>query len=104
MAVLKIKVVSMIGRMSELDRVASVCGSSGIFHPDNSLSFYSDTSGFSPLSEENPYAGSLQILTDAADGFRKKLEMLLEEQTSQYSGGLAEAKSYALSFSSFLNG
>lgn len=104
MAVLKIKVVSMIGRMSELDRVASVCGSSGIFHPDNSLSFYSDTSGFSPLSEENPYAGSLQILTDAADGIRKKLELLSEEQTREYSGGLAEAKAYALSFSSFLNG
>lgn len=92
MAVVKIKVVSMIGRMSELDRVAAACGSSGIFHPDNSLSFYSDTSGFSPLSEENPYAGSLQILTDAAEGIRKKSEMLSEEKTGEYSGGLSEAK------------
>lgn len=100
MAVLKIKVISMIGRMSELDHVAAVCGRSGVFHPDNSLSFYSDTSGFSPLNEENPYAGSLQILTDAIASIRKKPVMLDEEATASYAGTLADAKAYALSFSS----
>ena len=66
MAVLKIKVMSIIGRMSELDSVAAACGRSGAFHPDNSLSFYSDTSGFSPINEEDPFAGPLQELTEAA--------------------------------------
>lgn len=76
MAVQKIKVASIIGRMSDLDRVTTVCGESGAFHPDNPLSFYSDTSGFSPLNEENPYAAPLQKLTDAVNGARKKLVLL----------------------------
>ena len=54
MAVQKVKIVSMIGRMAELDKLTVICGKSGVFHPENALSFYSDTSGFSPLNEENP--------------------------------------------------
>lgn len=74
MAVAKIKVMSLIGRMSELDHVTEICGKSGSFHPDNALSFYSDTSGFSPLNEENPYMEPLQQLTDAIKGIGKKPE------------------------------
>lgn len=66
--------------MSDLDRVTAICGKSGAFHPDNSLSFYSDTSGFSPLNEENPYAAPLQKLTDAVNGSRKKLVLLGEQE------------------------
>lgn len=80
MAVQKIEVTSIIGRMSDLDRVTAICGKSGAFHPDNSLSFYSDTSGFSPLNEENPYAAPLQKLTDAVNGSRKKLVLLGEQE------------------------
>ena len=76
MAVLKIKVVSMIGRMTELDAVTAVCGKSGCFHPDNSLSFYSDTAKFSPITEENPYTEPLQRLSDAINGSRRQLELL----------------------------
>ena len=79
MAVQKIKVASIIGRMDELDHVTTVCGKSCVFHPDNSLSFYSDTSGFSPLNEENPYSAPLQQLTDAVKGARKKLVLLDEK-------------------------
>lgn len=71
MAVVKIKVLSMIGRMSELDRVTEVCGKSCSFHPDNALSFYSDTSGFSPLNEENPYLEPLNQLVDTVKGIGK---------------------------------
>lgn len=87
MAVQKIKVASIIGRMIDLDRVTAVCGKSGSFHPDNSLSFYSDTSGFSPLNEENPYSAPLQKLTDAVNGSRKKLVLLDESKMEnvQYS-------------------
>ena len=56
-----------------------ICGKSCVFHPDNSLSFYSDTSGFSPLNEENPYSTPLQQLTDAVKGARKKLVLLDEK-------------------------
>ena len=75
MAVVKIKILSMIGRMSELDRVTEICGESGSFHPDNALSFYSDTSGFSPLNEENPYSAPLQQLTDTMKGIGKRLDV-----------------------------
>lgn len=71
MAVLKIDVISIIGRMADLDEVTALCGKSGAFHPDNALSFYSDTSDFSPLNEENPYAEPLQqlngILSDPSE-------------------------------------
>ncbi len=93
----------MIGRMSELDSVAAVCGRSGMFHPDNSLSFYSDTSGFSPLNEENPFAGPLQAITEAALSIHKNPAMLSEEELAEYSGNLESARSYVLSFSAFLH-
>ena len=76
MAVLKIKVASIIVRMTALDNVTAVCGKAGIFHPDNPLSFYSDTSDFSPLNEENPYIEPLQQLADAVDGNHKRLYLL----------------------------
>lgn len=103
MAVMKIKVISMIGRMSELDRTAAICGHSGVFHPDNSLSFYSDTSGFSPLAEENPFSGPLQTLTDAAAAVRKKPDLLPEDKTAEYGGNLAQAREYVQSFSASLS-
>ena len=78
MAVQKIKVASIIGRMDELDHVTMICGKSCVFHPDNSLSFYSDTSGFS-LSMRKPVLHSLQQLTDAVKGARKKLVLLDEK-------------------------
>ncbi len=74
MSVVKIKVLSVVGRMSELDAVTEALGRSCAFHPDNALSFYSDTSGFSPLNEENPYAGSLNRLTQTAGALGKRLE------------------------------
>ena len=64
MAVSPVKIVSIIGMMSELDSVIRVCGESQIFHPDDALSFYSDTKNFTPLSEKNPYAAPLQTLKD----------------------------------------
>lgn len=82
MAVSKIKVVSIIGRMKDLGQVTAVCGKSGIFHPDNALSFYSDTSQFTPLTEENPYADPLQQLTDAVSSVRKKLTLLPEKKVA----------------------
>ncbi|HIU32303.1 MAG TPA: ATPase [Candidatus Caccousia avistercoris] len=83
MAVLKIKVVSIIGRMTELDQVTSICGKSGCFHPDNSLSFYSDTAKFSPITEENPYAEPLQRLSGAVNGSRKRLELLPQDELNK---------------------
>lgn len=83
MAVLKIKVVSMIGRMADLDQVTALCGKSCVFHPDNALSFYSDTSDFSPLNEENPYSEPLQLLSEAFSGSKQRVELLSAEEVSK---------------------
>lgn len=82
MAVLKIKIASIIGRMNELERVTAICGKSSMFHPDNSLSFYSDTSDFTPLNEENPYTEPLQRMKAAVEGSNKKLELVRENAPS----------------------
>lgn len=76
MSVIKIDVVSIIGRITDLDNVTALCGRSCVFHPDNALSFYSDTSDFSPLNEENPYLESLQLLTNTFTNTKKKLDLL----------------------------
>lgn len=73
MAVQKIKMASIIGRMNELDEVTQRCGQSEVFHPDNVLSFYSDTTPFVPISEDNPYAEPLQKLSEACKKLQKKL-------------------------------
>ncbi|MBW7573547.1 V-type ATP synthase subunit I [Caproiciproducens faecalis] len=82
MAVLKVKVVSIIGRMADLDQATTLCGKSCSFHPDNALSFYSDTSDFSPLNEENPYSEPLQQLADSLAGSKKKLTLLSADEVS----------------------
>ncbi|HEX2986018.1 MAG TPA: V-type ATPase 116kDa subunit family protein [Caproiciproducens sp.] len=99
MAVLKIDVVSIIGRMADLDEVAALCGKSCVFHPDNALSFYSDTSDFSPLNEENPYSEPLQQLVSALSGSKKKLELMSDEELSKIKIDPEEMQSYAESVS-----
>ena len=42
MSVKPVKAISIIGMMSELDKVIKFCGDSGVFHPDDAMSFYSD--------------------------------------------------------------
>lgn len=83
MSVLKVEIVSIIGRMADLDKVTALCGKSCVFHPDNALSFYSDTSDFTPLNEENPYVEPLQQLTSALGGAKKKLELLSADEVAE---------------------
>lgn len=64
LAVIKIKVLNVIGRIDELNQVTAALGSTRVFHPDNALSFYTDTTGFSPMNETNPYSKAITTLTD----------------------------------------
>jgi len=100
LAVLKIKIVSIIGRMDDLDQVTAMCGKSCVFHPDNALSFYSDTSDFSPLNEENPYSEPLQQLADALSSSKKKLELLSADEVSKLNMSTEELHSYVKFISS----
>ena len=60
--------------MPELDETVKYCGDSGIFHPDDAMSFYSDTRSFIPLNDKNPFSTPMQQLEDTADMAGFKLE------------------------------
>lgn len=64
MAVSPIKSIGIIGLKSELDKVINICGESGAFQPDDPLNFYSDTRGFVPVSDKNPYTEPLSDFTE----------------------------------------
>ena len=74
MSVKPVKAISIIGMMSELDKVVDFCGESEVFQPDDAMSFYSDTKNFLPLSTKNPYSAPMQQLKNSADLAGFKLE------------------------------
>ena len=74
MSVRKVKAINIIGLLSELDKVIKFCGDSESFHPDDAMSFYSNTQDFIPMSDKNPYSAPLQSLRSAADMAEWKLE------------------------------
>lgn len=58
------KLINIIGMMSEIDDVINVCGKSGVFQPDDVFSFYSNTENFFPIGNENIYTAPLKLLSD----------------------------------------
>ena len=64
MAIEKIKVVNKVGRLEKLDDVIDVCCKCGYFQPEPAMNYLQNVKGFTSLNEENPYAASLQKLTD----------------------------------------
>lgn len=64
MSVAKMKVVSIIGMMSDLDETIKICGKSQVFQPEEASHFYSEMKGFTQLNEKNPYNISKQLLKD----------------------------------------
>lgn len=94
MAVIKVKVASIIGRMDELENVTEICGRSGVFHPDNALRFYDHTEEFTPVNEENPYASFLQRLSDALMVIKKEAQLLPESEIRKLQYTDEKAESY----------
>lgn len=74
MSVSPVRVVSIIGVLSELDKVIKFCGESQVFHPDNALSFYDNTDNFVPVSTQNPYSTPLETLKENLIMAGKSLE------------------------------
>ena len=75
-AVSSVKLASIIGVLPALDEVIKVCGKSGIFHPDNAMSFYSKNKNFVPLTEGNPYSEPLRKLKDMIKKAGMSLQMV----------------------------
>lgn len=103
LAVIKIKVLNVIGRIHELDQVTTALGKTRVFHPDNALSFYSDTTGFSPLNETNPYAKALGTLSDTLKLIDKEDELSKIHYPEKAVLPVKDWDGYVEHFSSFID-
>lgn len=95
MAVVKLKEVSIIGKLADIDGVATVCGRSGVFHADDAMMQYGDTPDFTAFSEENPYTEPLQTLRDALTKAGKEVTLLSEKESKNIHMSADEAIAYA---------
>ena len=62
MALSKMSLLNIIGKMKHLDEVVYALGSSGVFQPDDTAQFYSDNDGLLPVSASNDYSPLLDRL------------------------------------------
>ncbi|HBT64207.1 MAG TPA: ATPase [Ruminococcaceae bacterium] len=73
MAVSKMKLVNIIGHIDSLDATLYACGKTGVTQPDETLTFFSNTTDFTTLNEENPYTEALTRLESAVSRIGGKL-------------------------------
>lgn len=83
MAVAKMKLVSVIGHKDSLNRVVLACGQSGVFQPDDAMTFFSDTSDFITLKEDNPFTGPISTLEAAAARLKGDLSVEVAPSTME---------------------
>ena len=62
MAIASMKIVNIVGPLSRFEDVIELVGRSGVFQPEDALSFYSNTKSFTPMSQDNPYKPILAML------------------------------------------
>jgi len=72
-AVSKMKLVNIIGHIDSLDATLYACGKTGVTQPDETLTFFSNTTDFTTLNEENPYTEALTRLESAVSRIGGKL-------------------------------
>lgn len=95
MAVAKMKLVEIAGKMDELDKVVEICCQNGDFQPESAMAHVANVKGFVPLTEENRYNQLLQSLTAIAGASGKTFECADyadfnwdDEKAAGYIGGL----------------
>lgn len=64
MAVAKMKLVNVVGRLRDFDAVVRRCCINGNFHPEQATTVLEDYQEFIPIDEPNPYAKNLRTLVD----------------------------------------
>ena len=60
MALSKMKLVNIIGKMNDLDDVANILGDTGVFQPDDAADYFSENSEIMPVSIGNEAAPALE--------------------------------------------
>ncbi len=68
--------VSVIGLTKDVDSVIAVLGESGVFHPDDVSTFYSDTRDFTHLQTKNIYAEPMNSLKTSLNLTKHKFELV----------------------------
>lgn len=66
MAIAKMKLVNIVGRLEDFDNTVRTCCLNGEFHPEKSSDAVKNTEQFVPIEEFNPYSQDLQKLVDVA--------------------------------------
>ncbi len=94
MSVAKMRLVSIIGHMDSLNAVVFACGQSGVFQPDDAMTFFSDTSHFVTVREENPYSAPLSRLEAAAARVKGDLSKSVPPSTMEEADVLAYVESF----------
>lgn len=64
MAVAKMKLVNIVGRLKDFDDVVRRCCINGNFHPEQATTVLEDYQEFIPIDEPNPYASHLRMAVD----------------------------------------
>lgn len=78
MAIEKMKLVRVYGLTKHINEFIASCCISGNFHPENAMDYLSDTLGFTPLLDDNPYTAQIQKIEDLA----KVAGVILPEKVS----------------------
>ncbi len=76
MSVAPVRIVSIIGVLSKLDKVINTCGKSHIFHPDNAMHFYNNAKQFQRMSETNLYSSALHELKEKIQSSNQSLQFV----------------------------
>lgn len=66
MAIAKMKLVNIVGRLKDFDDVVRSCCLHGNFHPEQSSVALDDVEEFAPIQDFNPYSRALQKAVDIA--------------------------------------
>lgn len=78
MAVEKMKMITVGGRLENLDDFIIQCCLDGHVQPEPAMNHISESMGFHALNEENKYADRLSTVTEMASAFGEELQVLDE--------------------------
>lgn len=68
MAIEKMMLVNILGKISALDATVEACCLDDDFHPERTMSFLEFTDGYTSITDENPYSPLLQTMDELAKG------------------------------------
>lgn len=92
--------VNIIGLMDDIENVVNILGESGVFHPDDVTTFYSDVREFSHLQTKNIYAEPLSNLKASINLAKHNIKII---DVSNFNPDYAELESFSNKVSEEIN-